>query len=322
MKPIFFLMLFLLTSKLFSQNLLNGAPTIVKIDADTCYHKWGYSGTNDNDPKHDFVSISYLGYGASLCNQFYTRFYYDIRAQSKNNNYLQMIINAPLIKDSIYEINFEIDPRFKRKKWARGRSFNVGFLNQIYDTLNDVELEKIKPLDRISAKKILADGLANYQYNYKATGQEKCFLLYGQSNKKEDVLFTIEDICLHKKNSTCDNFIKQFEDEKENNIVSNDTINLFFNVNESILIEENMLVLNSLNIENQAEYYVSCIGFADITGNKNDNLNLSLQRALTVQKYLENLYPKLKIKVSAKGQVSNANNLSLNRKVEIIILKQ
>jgi len=94
-----------------SQNLHNDIPTIVKVNNDTCI-SWGFNSNSNNVPNHDWVDISYLRFGASLCNYFYTKFYYEIRTQLNDNNYLQMIINSPLIKDSIYEINFIIEPRF------------------------------------------------------------------------------------------------------------------------------------------------------------------------------------------------------------------
>ena len=309
-----------MTNAVNAQNLLNDIPTIVKVDRDTC-RSWGFNRDSNNDPNHDWVDISYLRYGASLCNDFYTKFYYDIKAQSNDNNYLQMIINSPLIKDSIYEIGFVIDPRFNRKKWARGRSLNLAFLNEIFDTLTNIQLKMMQPVNSISATTLLDNEFVNYRFNYKATGHEKCFLLFGKSNNKEDVLFTIKDICLHKKHTSCENFNKQYNDEKENKSVLNDTIKLYFDIDASILKEDNMLVLKDLALDKDAEYHVFCIGYADTTGNKNYNLNLSLQRALNVQDYLRSLYPNLKINVSAKGAVTDKNNLSLNRKVEVIIVK-
>ncbi len=62
-----------------------------------------------------------------------------------------MIINSPLIKDSIDEINFVIEPRFKCKKWARGRSLNLAFLNEMFNTLTDIQLKKMRTVNSILA---------------------------------------------------------------------------------------------------------------------------------------------------------------------------
>jgi len=146
-------------------------------------------------------------------------------------------------------------------------------------------------------------------------------LLFGKSNKKENKLFTLKDICLHKKYTSCELFIKQYNDEKENKSVLNDTIKLYFDIDVSSLKEDNISILKDLALDKDAEYHVLCIGYADVTGYKNYNLNLSLQMALIVQDYLRSLYPNHKINVSAKGAVTDKNNLSLNRKVEVIIEK-
>jgi len=161
----------------------------------------------------------------------------------------------------------------------------------------------------------------NYRFNYKATGQGKCFLLFGKSNKKEDVLFTLKDICLHKKNKPCELFIKQYNDEKENKSGLNDTIKLYFDIDACILKEDTISILKDLALDKDTEYHVLCIGYADITGYKNYNLNLSLQMTLNVGDYLRSLYPNLEINVSAKGAFTDKNNLSLNKKVEVIIEK-
>ena len=70
---------------------------------------------------------------------------------------------------------------------------------------------------------------------------------------------------MHKKYTSCELFIKQYNDEKENKSVLNDTIKLYFDIDVSSLKEDNISILKDLALDKDAEYHVLCIGYADVT---------------------------------------------------------
>jgi outer membrane protein OmpA-like peptidoglycan-associated protein len=107
-----------------------------------------------------------------------------------------------------------------------------------------------------------------------------------------------------------------------------DTIKLFYNINQKELTSRHKTTLDSLSHFLSDTTAVRIYGFADYLGKRDSNYTLSKVRAESVKQYLLNLHSQnMRIVADGKGQVDAATkNLSvlgepLNRRVDIIFAK-
>lgn len=107
-----------------------------------------------------------------------------------------------------------------------------------------------------------------------------------------------------------------------------DTIKLFYNINQKELSSQQKIILDSLSHFLSDTTAVHIYGFADYLGKRDSNYTLSKARAETVKQYFLSLHSKnARMVADGKGQVdATTKNLSasgepLNRRVDIIFAK-
>ncbi len=105
-----------------------------------------------------------------------------------------------------------------------------------------------------------------------------------------------------------------------------DTLRLYYRINESAAYRQ-MLKLDSLCVADAGHIRsVKIKGYADFTGTKAYNKQLSLKRAVNVKAYLLKRYGAITVSCFGNGAVpgnavTGVNGMPANRKVEVIVIK-
>ena len=306
----------LVSFNLNAQNLLNDIPRTT-INENDSFIKHSYSYSNKVN-LFSWTILSSLRYGAVFCGDSLTKFYIDLEAYKGKNDFLQLMTNKTLKKDSIYQLKMNIDPRFSLKKWAKGRVIKFAFMPETIQKEN-INFNTLIPFYTIKAVDIRKPDITNFIHNYKAIGNENALIIWTESTQSKYVVFTIEDICLHKINTNCETPFVKITNTKTIEISKKDTFKLFFETDIDTLNQNNLNKIETINLDINRIENIFCIGYADSTGSMQYNYNLSLRRALNIQSVLRQKYPNASITCSAKGALNNSN-LSYNRRVEIIVI--
>lgn len=312
----FLLLTLLLAHRLTGQNLLVDIPSTLKANRDTCDYL-GFETNESEKSIYSWSSLSQLRYGGSYCNNFLTNFYFKLYAKKGISDYLQILLKEPLKKDSMYRLELYIEPRYQKKPY-KFHGLKFCFLDSVeYGHINQIPANAMfSQLTEIANEKLF------YIIPYKANGNEKVLLIQAGNLKKGETIFNLSKLCLHQLNTNCDADYVKYIPAIAVTQNKNDTISIYFDNNKSTFNEAAEKALRNLKYNEDELTAIICTGYADSTGNLNYNMNLSLQRAAAVKKYLKSLYPSLTITANAAGVGTNKQSLTANRRVDIVIVKR
>jgi len=287
----------------FGQNLLKDVYVQRVYDA-----TYGFN-SNVTNCKLSFCNLSKLRYGCQFdeSKELFS-YYFDFEFFYRYHEYLQVPLTQPLMKDSTYILDFLINPFFSRKRYSRSRKMKISFLTDTFNkniVLKEYPYHQI-PLTEEEAKNWVDKNLVDkpMSYQFVATGEEKALFILAESSKKVDVMFRISELCLHKENTSC-LVVSNHENDKIDSIqekaISATYVDFFYDSDSDELSEAQKNKLGIILNETKGLKSISCVGFADSTGQLKYNQNLSLRRASNISKYIKVKFPEMPIITEGKG---------------------
>jgi OOP family OmpA-OmpF porin len=290
-------------------------------------------------------------------------FCYRVNQRKKINNIREFVetpLTETLIKDSVYDLS--IDICLDKESNVAIKNFGVLFTLKPSEFNKDYKLFKTEPqilfdstfLDNsdewIKLKtQYIAEGYENFLIigNFNSDKNTEVMPLHipGDNNKKKKwnleknelaAYYYIDNLKLNKIQRTPEDIQRNktdvFFDIAEKNIDSVIILsNIYFEFNSSVLLDSSFYELNRLVnlLEKNSNIRLLIVGHTDNIGTEEYNLQLSLQRALSVRKYLVNngISPG-RLEYEGKGfsiplkNNETEENRQINRRVEFKILNK